>query len=448
MTVTQGRNTAMSNTRLKLRRAWGSAATALAALLLASTASAQLLPGDILVIDRDAGTNSQGALFRVDPVTGARTLVSDFGIGDNPGREPLGVAVEASGQILVTDTLAGTNVRGALFRVDPVTGARTILNDFGAGDNPGLCPADIAVETSGQILVVDVCTGASGQGALFRVDPVTGARTIVSDFGAGDNAGGPTGVAVETSGQILLIDPFADVLFRVDPVTGARTVVSVFGAGDPGVGPAGVAVEASGQILVIDPLAGTNFHGALFRVDPVTGARTVVSDFGAGDPPGRGLFDVAVEASGQILVSDSGGRPSVQGALFRVDPVTGARTVVSDFGVGDEPVGIAIVPSVPAPSLTIDDVIALFDQAVASGTLRGTGRDQVARLRLSGVRFALLSVRYVLERGHRILACALLEGVANRTDGNSLPPDFVQGPAAPDLFEAIRSLQGRLGCTY
>ena len=71
--------------------------------------------GTLLVVDNDAGTNTQGALFRVDPVTGARSLLSDFGVGPNQGDDPRGVAVEASGAILVIDRSAGTGARGALF---------------------------------------------------------------------------------------------------------------------------------------------------------------------------------------------------------------------------------------------------------------------------------------------------------------------------------------------
>jgi hypothetical protein len=59
--------------------------------------------GTILVVDRSAGTNGQGGLFRVDPTTGARTVLSDFGSGANQGVDPLGVAVEAGGTILVVD---------------------------------------------------------------------------------------------------------------------------------------------------------------------------------------------------------------------------------------------------------------------------------------------------------------------------------------------------------
>ena len=44
--------------------------------------------------------------------------------------------------------------------------------------------------------------------------------------------------------------------------------------------PRGVAVDGDGTIRVADPDAGTNGAGALFRVDPATGGRTLLSDFG------------------------------------------------------------------------------------------------------------------------------------------------------------------------
>ena len=107
----------------------------------------QLSGGDILVIDPEAGTGGLGALFRVNPSTGARTLLSDFGnaLQGQTGVVPAGVAVEYSGNILVIDPDAGTGTLGALFRVNPSTGARTLLSDFGVGTPAGVEPFGVAV---------------------------------------------------------------------------------------------------------------------------------------------------------------------------------------------------------------------------------------------------------------------------------------------------------------
>jgi len=112
-----------------------------------------------------------GAVFRVDPVTGDRTILSDVNTGSGPGfGNPIGIAVEAAGSLVVVDF-----VLGAVFRVDPVTGNRTILSDASTGSGPGFgSPIHIAVEADGSLVVVDFVLGA-----VFRVDPVTGDRTVI-----------------------------------------------------------------------------------------------------------------------------------------------------------------------------------------------------------------------------------------------------------------------------
>jgi hypothetical protein len=58
-------------------------------------AQSQLITGDIVVSDANDGTGNLGALFRVNPSTGVRTLLSDFGnVAQGPtGSDPYGVAI-------------------------------------------------------------------------------------------------------------------------------------------------------------------------------------------------------------------------------------------------------------------------------------------------------------------------------------------------------------------
>ena len=345
------------------------AACALATWAFTASASAQPQPGDILVIDPDVPPVSTAVLFQVDPQTGERTVLHSFGAGS-----PSAVAVEVDGGILVTDTAAGTDPSGGtsewgvLYRLspDPVTGelVRTILTDFGVGPNTGRHPRAVTVEADGQILVTTGIPGTVNNRALLvRVDPVTGARAIVSDFGDSSQGGlgiEPRGVAVEAGGAILVIDAQGGTsalgeLFRVDPQTGARTSVSNFGAGPlNGINPTSVAVEANGQILVTDEGHGSLFPlGLLLRIDPQTGVRTILSDLNIVPNTGREPEGVAIEANGQILVIDKHAGPLTRGMLFRVDPQTGDRQIVSDFGAGanqgGDPLALAIVPPVVVP---------------------------------------------------------------------------------------------------
>ena len=343
---------------------------------------AQLNATDVVVVDLNAGTDNRGALMRVDPSTGTRTVLSDFG---NPsqgelGSGPVNLAVESSEAILVLDPEVNK-----LFRVNPITGQRTVLSNF---SDPAQGPVPdnaaqngvlgIAVELSGEILVTAQGAGSPDPGgtvfrdAILRVNPVSGQRTVLSDFGnpAQGPLGGqcPFGIAIEASGTILVTDCnnlggfSGGILFRIDPVTGQRTVLSDFG--NPAQGglarfPSGMAVEASGTILVAAPLAGStpagamSPGGALFRVDPGSGQRTLLSDFGNATQGATGslLRTVAVEATGAVLVVDQDVDdfgPGL-GMLFLVDPLTGQRTVLSDFGnpaqgSGQAPWGVAIIP--------------------------------------------------------------------------------------------------------
>jgi sugar lactone lactonase YvrE len=361
----------------------------LAAGMLAAGASAQPRPGDILVVDTDASPGSRAVLFQVDPQTGARTVIHDFG-----GSNPTAVAVEADGGILVTDPDAGTDPSGgasewgALYRLvpDPGTGelVRTILTDFGVGDSTGRNPRAVTVEADGQILVVNGNGGTANRAVLVRIDPPTGDRRIVTDFG-NDQQGplgiDPRGVAVEADGQILVIDAQAGTsgageLVRIDPRTGVRTTLSNFGAGaNPGSNPSSVAVEASGQILVTDEgHPSTTPLGLLFRVDPRDGSRVVLSNFNSGDDTGREPEGVALEADGQILVVDKHAGPFNRGLLFRVDPAIGAREVVSDFGAGadqgGDPLAVAVMPEAVVPpsqaTLTVITEVVNDDGGTAS----------------------------------------------------------------------------------
>ncbi len=181
-------------------------------------------------------------------------------------------------------------------------------------------PEGIEVDEDGTLLLVDIIIPG-----VFRVDPVSGDRTVVSggDVGAGPQISDPWDLAIEADGDLLVTDHFEGTLVRVDGTTGDRSIVS-----DAFFAPRGVAIDAQGQALVVDR------DGQVYRVDPVTGAVTIVSDENTGTGP---LFAepswIALETSGQILVTDLAN-------LYRVDPVTGNRVILC--GAPDELVGGSI----------------------------------------------------------------------------------------------------------
>lgn len=337
---------------------------------------AQLKSGNIVVADGSAGTENAGGLLQINTSTGVRTLLSDFGdaLQGEPGGRPFNLAIESTQNILVVDYQLNK-----LFRVDSSTGNRTLLSDFSdpsQGPVPDSAAGNgvlgIAIEKSGAILVTARGVGIDFRDAILRIDPVTGQRTMLSDFGNPVQGllGGQCafGLAVESSGKILVTDcdnfgsaSFAGLLFRIDPISGVRELLSDFGnvqQGGTAQSLGGITVESSGQILVVAPFAGTDGGGALFRITPGDGQRTLLSDFGNSlqGPKGTLLRNIALESTGSILVVDQDVDDlfgSGAGAVFRVNPSSGERTVLSDFsnvalGPGNMPSGVVVMPSLTA----------------------------------------------------------------------------------------------------
>ena len=122
--------------------------------------------------------------------------------------------------------------------------------------------------------------------------------SCTDSWGGGQPFASPRRIAVEASGELVVVDSVLQAVVRVHPVTGDRTIVSgctrtgrdpsrgfllvleffpgcagnVIGRGQPFAFPVAIAVEANGQLLVADHLL-----QAVVRVDPITGDRTLLS---------------------------------------------------------------------------------------------------------------------------------------------------------------------------
>ena len=337
-----------SASRVFCRRLASSCLMALGALLLAGSfaQAATIHGGDILVVD--ARVNK---LFRVDPNTGARTVISDF---QNPSQGPLGQSLSGvaigPGKIFVTAATVG------IYAVDPNTGNRTLVSDFTKGAFQG----DVfgsAVDASGRV-IANWAQFSGAPKSIVRVNTPTDTRVVITDLANAAQGDGFdccvsyfTDLALERSGAIIAgltwfspAGPAQDAgdLYRVDPISGHRSLVSDFS--DPAQGAinlvpsTGIAIEQSGMILV-NTRASSSAPSArdfLLRIDPVTGHRTVLSafDHATQGPLGWRLTGIAIEKSktGGIIVGagDPANRAAQPTRLFRVNPRNGQRTLLSD----------------------------------------------------------------------------------------------------------------------
>lgn len=146
----------------------------LAGLLLAAhPVQAEVKPGDILVTDFLGGTDGRGALVVVDATTGQRTILSDFG---DAAQSDLGLSLRSV----------------AVFRCDSHNRGKSASGDSG-NSNPHRC-------SDGETLQIFVTHGD----ILFKIDPDTGHRTLISNSRQGDIQGFfDYGLAVDAKGQVI-----------------------------------------------------------------------------------------------------------------------------------------------------------------------------------------------------------------------------------------------------
>jgi sugar lactone lactonase YvrE len=313
-----------------LRRRW--LAAALALLGFGAPASAvELRAGDLVVVDagRSSPTVQPPRVLRVDPVSGAQTLISAGGLLV----APVAVALAGTGAIFVSDSGGGPN-QGAILRIDPATGGQQVVE----GSFGGLLGV-ARDRASGNLYAAD-----AAEATLFRVDPLSGGKTPVSSGGL---LALPQAVAVAPSGLVFLTSFATNAwrIVRVDPaVVGSQTsIASGFEL------PSGIAADASGQLWVVDAQTAT-----VVRVDPATGGKTPLASGGQLVVP----FGIAAAAGGQLVLTDWG-TASVPPAVIRKNATTGAETLVSSGGLLNEPWAVAVVPEPAEGLLAASALLAL-----------------------------------------------------------------------------------------
>ncbi|NOT24447.1 MAG: hypothetical protein HOP22_17225 [Nitrospiraceae bacterium] len=316
----------------------GDGALATRAHLWFAAAVAVDVEGNVFVAD-----SFNNRIRRVDARTGMITTVAGVGHQGFSGDgdlateakldSPGGVALDSMGNILIADTF---NHRVRI--VDHRTGIISTLVGCGIqgsdGDD-GLAiraqlsePTGISVDPAGSLLIVD--TGnhrirlVAKATSLISTLVGTGTPGFSGDGGAGTAAqlNGPTAVATDGEGRVLIADTFNNRVRRLDIRTGR--IATIAGTGAQGFGgdgalaskaelmePSGVAVDAKGNILIAD-----TFNNRIRQVDHLSGTITTVVGVGTRGLSGNGARALSAElnnpagltqdALGNIVVADAG----------------------------------------------------------------------------------------------------------------------------------------------
>jgi hypothetical protein len=279
-------------------------------------------------------------------------------------RFPSGVAVDAAGNVYVAD-----QDNNAIRKVAPQAGTTnwvvtTIAGNGAVGGADGTNaaatfsgPTGVAVDAEGNVYVAD-----QDNNTIRKITPVAGTTnwvvTTIAGSAAtqgsadGTNAGAsfydPSGVAVDTNGNVYVADQYNNSIRRITP-SGTNWVVRTLageGPDNPGSSdgtnlaaqfdtPSGVAVDSSGNVYVAD-----QFNDTIRKIAPA-GTNWVVSTIGGqaqdnGTNNGVGTyalfsypFGLAADVAGDVYVADTGNDTIRLGSL-PAPQLTGMAVAHSD----------------------------------------------------------------------------------------------------------------------
>jgi hypothetical protein len=250
------------------------------------------------------------------------------GSGNGQFNSPHGVAVDASGDVYVSDLLNA--------RVEKFDSSGNFLTEWGSagsGDGQFDLPLGLAVDPSGDVYVADVLNDR-----IEEFDSNGGFLRKWGSSGSGDGQfNHPFGVAVDGSGNVYVTDQQNN---RVEKFDSTGVFLAKWGSAGSGDGqfalPIGIAVDQSGSVYVAD----NNNH----RVEKFDSNGTFLTQWGTFGT-GNGQFEypwlLTVDSAGNVYVPDS--------SNGRVEQFTGGGvflTSIGSPGSGDgqlsDPLGAAV----------------------------------------------------------------------------------------------------------
>ncbi len=239
--------------------------------------------------------------------------------------QPAGMAIDVTGDIYVTDT-ANAVIR-KISPSGIVTTVAGSVATRGTTDGTGTAalfnaPAGIAIDGAGNLYVAD-----SSANTVRKITPsgvvttVAGSAMVRGETdGTGSDAlfNNPTGIAVDGLGNLYVADTFNDIIRKITPAGVVTTLAGSAGIsgtfdGTGGLSlfnnPTGVAVDSAGNVFVAD-----SGNATIRRINPAGTVTTIagipaISGFrdGAGS---SALFNqpqaLVTSSTGQIFVADTG----------------------------------------------------------------------------------------------------------------------------------------------
>jgi uncharacterized repeat protein (TIGR03803 family) len=245
---------------------------------------------------------NRGLIYTYDTATKAVKNLLEFSTGIG-GSNPNGFLTMAANGLLYGTTLeGGTDKKGVLFSVNPLTGEKKVVHDFLYNSGKGLSPRTKLVQAAdGKLWGVTAFGGSGNSGTIFSFDTAKKVMGWEYEFQGGNNGQVPYGnVVFDSSGNIYgtTFQGGANntgIFYKFNPST--RAFVKLFDFIDTLTGshPNGILnLTKSGKIIGLTTYGGKYQSGALFVFNPKDSTLKIevsLKDTLTGTFPNSGLME-------------------------------------------------------------------------------------------------------------------------------------------------------------
>jgi sugar lactone lactonase YvrE len=333
------------------------------------------------------------------------------------------LAVDANGNLYIADS-ANNRVRfvnAAAGVITTIAGTDSASNsgDGGAATSAGLNPVGLALDAAGNLFISD-----SSNSSIRRVDAGTGNISTVAGFVAGYfGDGGPATAGALSNPRLLTVDQTGNLYVPeagnnvIRKIAGGilSTFAGVFPGGFGGDGgpasaallnrPYSIAFDPAGNLVIVD-----SFNNRVRRVNALTGNISTIAGTGNTITSGDGgqataasfnsPYGVAVDGSGNIFVSEQSGR------VRRIDATTGVITTVAGGG------GCCVPDGAPATTATLYQPSGISLDSAGNLIIANTGANNVRLVDFSSpqISFSALSAQVGSSAGSGSLAVTVTAG--------------------------------------
>jgi len=288
-----------------------------------------------------------GTVFKVNPTTGTETVVYSFcsqgGANCTDGDTPDASLIDVGGTLYGTTYGGGANLYGTVFKLTPSTDTEKVIHSF-IGVN-GADPVASLIDVGGTLYGTTSSTYSDfryGPGLVIALTPngTHWTHKVLHRFASYPSDGYSPGAGLINLNGILYgttSNGGGGTVYKVNPTTGAEAVVYSFCSQTnctDGEGPAASLIDVNGALYGTTELGGNNKYGTVFKVDPTTGAETVLHSFNGTDGAYPDARLIAINGALYGTTSDGGGTGCFGqgcGTVFKVNPTTGDETVVYSF---------------------------------------------------------------------------------------------------------------------